>query len=132
MNPINGLAKRLLPLRQVQRTTRQQLQAALQPIKDGAGRQNLYSGSRELNRQRQSIQAQTDFLNHGCVFLSNCEIGPDRSGALHKQFDCGILGKGSDGEFLFAINTTGGSAGDKYLERWTGLSSFGHYGGGRE
>ena len=41
----------------------QQLQAALQPIQDGDGRQQLGSGSSQFNRQWQSIQPRTDFLN---------------------------------------------------------------------
>src|SRR5579864_2074524 len=37
--PINGIAECLLPCRQVERSAGQQLEAALQPLQDGAGGQ---------------------------------------------------------------------------------------------
>ena len=57
VTPINGVAERLLTFRQVERAARQQLQAALQPVQYGAGRQYLGPGSRQFDGQRQSIQA---------------------------------------------------------------------------
>ena len=121
-----------MPFRQVEGAARQQLQAALQPIQDGAGRQYFDSGSRQLDRQRQSIQPRTDFLNRGRVFRGNRKIGPDGCRALRKQLNGGILRKRRYREFLFAINPQARPAGDQDLERWAGFQCFGHHGRGRE
>jgi hypothetical protein len=55
MTPIYSLAERLLSFRQVERTSSQQLQRALQPIQNGPGGQNFGAGRRQLDRQGQSI-----------------------------------------------------------------------------
>ena len=67
MTPVDGIAQRLLPFRQVERAPRKQLQWALQPIQNGAGRQNFGSGGCQLNRQGQSIQTRADFLDSRCI-----------------------------------------------------------------
>jgi hypothetical protein len=71
-----------LAFRQIERTTGQQLQTPLQPVQDGVGWQYPGSGSRQFNRQRQSIQPQTDFLHRGCIFSGDGKIGPDGCGTL--------------------------------------------------
>ena len=67
MTPIDGFAESLLPLGEVEGASGEQLQAAMQAIADGKGREQLGSGSSEFNRQRQAIEAGTDFLNGSFV-----------------------------------------------------------------
>jgi len=107
-----------LPFGQVEGATGEQLQAALQPIQNGAGRKHFGSSSRQLNRQRQSIQPRTNSLNCECGFRSHRKIGPDGCRALHKQLDSGILRKRRHREFLFTVNMQAGPGGDQDLERW--------------
>ena len=76
--PIDGSAKSLLPLRQVSRSARQQLQLAGQACPHGGWRKNFDARGGELDGERQAVQPGTNLSNRGCVFLVQFKIWLDR------------------------------------------------------
>ena len=74
-----------LPLGHVHGARPQRVQRCGQPVKQRAGVQQPGARGRQLDGQRQAVQAAADRHHRRRVGLGEGEVGPDRAGAVHKQ-----------------------------------------------
>src|SRR5688572_5202525 len=100
--PVNGIAQRLLPYRQVTRSSSKQLQSVLYSLKQSLRRKQPDPGGGELNRQRQAVQPETDLSNRWCILIRYLKVRLYCLGALDKQPHGFILGQLFD-RWLFKI-----------------------------
>ena len=58
-----------------------------------AGDKTARTGSGQFNRKRQPVEPLADLRYRVRMRCCEGEIGPNGSGALHKEFHCGIRGQ---------------------------------------
>jgi hypothetical protein len=58
-------------------------------IQDGARRQYAEAGARQLDRQRQPVEAAADLGDHRQVLVAGLVVGMDGTGPLEEQLDRG-------------------------------------------
>jgi hypothetical protein len=78
-------AQRLLALREVARSGRQQREMVLEAGEDLVGRQQLDAGGGELDRKRHAVQARCDACDGGGVRVRDLEIRTHRAGTGDEQ-----------------------------------------------
>ena len=79
--------QRLLPFGQVPGAARKQGQAALQPRQQADGREYRQAGGRELQRQRQPVQAAADLGHRRRVGFGQLKVGPGVTRAGDEEGD---------------------------------------------
>jgi hypothetical protein len=92
----DGLAERALAHRQVASTVDEHLEPIAQAGQQRLGRQHARASRRELDRQRQAIQAHAHLADGGGVLLGQLEARLGGSGALDEQLDGGRFGHAGD------------------------------------
>ena len=70
------------------RPAAEQLQPAAQPVTQGFRGEEVDPCGRELDRQRETVQSQTDLDDGGRVLVGESEVRPDCPGALDEELDC--------------------------------------------
>ena len=89
--PVDRAAQRLLAFGPVPRSAGEEPKAIAEPREHGLGREDVDAGSRQLDRQRQTVQAGTD-LGHGRrVLVGHLEIGFDPYRSLDEERDRLVL-----------------------------------------
>ena len=127
--PVDGTAQRPLPLRQVARARRQQAQPVAQPLCHRGRREQPDPGRRELDRQRQAVEAADDLGHRLPVRRREHEVRPHRHRAFHEQPDGlgvhelrdvgdtrGRQRERRDRELLLAGDPQRGTAGDDHRQ----------------
>ena len=85
--PLDRRPEGLLPLGQVARATAERLPAGGEPVPQRLGREEVEPRCRELDRQRQPVEAAADVGNGGGVVVGEPEVGPDPARPLDKELD---------------------------------------------
>ena len=89
--PVDRPAEGLLALRPVAGAAGEKAKAIAQPGEHGLGRQDVDAGSRELDRQGQSVEAGTDLGYGRSVLVGHLEIRFDSHRALDEERDRLVL-----------------------------------------
>ena len=91
--PVDRRAESLLPRRLVARAAREQLEAALQPGEQRLRREQLRPRGRQLDRQRQTVEADADLRDRRRVRRGDGEVGLHGPSALDEERDGLELGE---------------------------------------
>ena len=89
--PVDRRAERLLARRLVARPAGEQLEAPLEPGEQRLRREQLRARGRELDRERQAVEADADLGDRGRVRGRHGEVGLDRLRALDEERDRVVL-----------------------------------------
>src|SRR6185369_16193238 len=128
--PGDRRAQRLLPFGQVPRAAGQQRQAVLQPREQARRREHRQAGGRELERQRQPVQAAAYLGYGGCVGFGQLEAGlgvvsagdeegDRRHGSERVQIDASAplrQRERGDSDYFLAADAQRPTAGRQHLE----------------
>ena len=64
----------------------------MQALEDFGQRQRPHTGRRQLDRQRQTVQARTNLAHRRAVVVGDDEFGPSMASAVGEQFK-GLIGQ---------------------------------------
>ena len=98
--PADRRAQGLLALRRVARTRAQEIQPAAEAVEDLGGGEDLDAGGRELDRQRQAIEAVADARDHRLVAVGEGQARVDGPRAAQEQRDRGLGGERAERELV--------------------------------
>ena len=87
--PVDRVAERALPCRQVVRAAGEEVEPLLEPPQDRLRREQLHPSCRELDRERKTVEAPADPRHCGRVLVRELEARLDRAGAVEEELDGG-------------------------------------------
>src|SRR5579884_2029258 len=132
--PGNRRSQRLLTSGDIAGSVREHLQATLQAGEQSLWRKYSGAGGSQLDCQRETVQANTDFSNGAHSVLRHLKTGLERLHTSDKEGTGSILregfavwqllqiGQGQRGhnKLVFALQTQWGTAGHEQVQVWAG------------